>query len=133
MIQKLMLYGIPASLLISGGIFPIGVVIYWVTTNLFSLGQQFWVLRKYPPPPSAKTAAAKAAGGRTSLTKGGRDGGRDGGKGGKVTDAKGGKGGRVDGKADGAGSAPDGRSLAPRPGAKPVRNKKGGPARRTSG
>jgi YidC/Oxa1 family membrane protein insertase len=50
MIQKLMLYGVPASLLISGAIFPIGVVIYWVTTNLFSMGQQFYVLKKMPPP-----------------------------------------------------------------------------------
>jgi YidC/Oxa1 family membrane protein insertase len=50
MIQKLMLYGVPASLLISGAIFPIGVVIYWVTTNLFSMGQQAYVLKKMPPP-----------------------------------------------------------------------------------
>jgi YidC/Oxa1 family membrane protein insertase len=50
MVQKLMLYGIPASLLISGALFPIGVVIYWVTTNLFSMGQQFWVLKHMPPP-----------------------------------------------------------------------------------
>ena len=34
MIQKLMLYGIPFSLLLSGWYFPIGVVIYWVTQNL---------------------------------------------------------------------------------------------------
>src|SRR5918998_1230739 len=62
MIQRLMLYGIPFSLLISGGLFPIGVVIYWVTTNLFSLGQQFWVLRKYPPPPmSAKSTSGSAS------------------------------------------------------------------------
>jgi YidC/Oxa1 family membrane protein insertase len=53
MIQKLMLYGIPFSLLLSGWYFPIGVVIYWVTQNLFSLGQQFWVLHKYPPPVTA--------------------------------------------------------------------------------
>ncbi|MGC4808341.1 membrane protein insertase YidC [Micromonospora sp. DT233] len=52
MVQRLMLYGIPLSLLISGAIFPIGVVIYWVVNNLFTLGQQQWVLRKYPPPPS---------------------------------------------------------------------------------
>ncbi|WP_341721286.1 membrane protein insertase YidC [Micromonospora sp. FIMYZ51] len=50
MVQRLMLYGIPLSLLVSGLIFPIGVIIYWVITNLFSLGQQTWVLRKYPPP-----------------------------------------------------------------------------------
>ncbi|HEV2088290.1 MAG TPA: membrane protein insertase YidC [Cryptosporangiaceae bacterium] len=65
MIQKFMLYGIPASLLISGALFPIGVVIYWVTTNLFSMGQQFWVLRKMPPPgavtkPATDPAVAKA-------------------------------------------------------------------------
>ena len=54
LVQKFMLYGIPASLLISGAIFPIGVVIYWVTTNLFSMGQQFWVLRKMPPPGAAQ-------------------------------------------------------------------------------
>lgn len=49
MIQKIMLYGFPLSLLISGAIFPIGVIIYWVVQNLFSLAQQQWVLRKYPP------------------------------------------------------------------------------------
>ncbi|MEK8108843.1 membrane protein insertase YidC [Micromonospora sp. M12] len=58
MIQRLMLYGIPASLLISGAIFPIGVIIYWVTNNLFTLGQQQWVLRKFPPPVTAKKAVA---------------------------------------------------------------------------
>ncbi|QOC91436.1 hypothetical protein D0Q02_12340 [Micromonospora craniellae] len=55
-----MLYGIPFSLLVSGLIFPIGVIIYWVTTNLFSLAQQTWVLRKYPPPVTG-SAAPKAA------------------------------------------------------------------------
>jgi YidC/Oxa1 family membrane protein insertase len=54
MVQKLMLYGIPASLLVSGAIFPIGVVIYWVTQNFFSMGQQFWVLNKMPPPGAPK-------------------------------------------------------------------------------
>jgi YidC/Oxa1 family membrane protein insertase len=73
MIQRLMLYGIPFSLLISGVAFPIGVVIYWTTTNLFTLGQQFWVLRKYPPPKNvgktATSGAAKsAAGSRTAKT-----------------------------------------------------------------
>jgi YidC/Oxa1 family membrane protein insertase len=60
MIQKFMLYGIPASLLVSGALFPIGVVIYWVTTNLFSMGQQFWVLKKLPPPNLDPKAALKA-------------------------------------------------------------------------
>jgi len=67
MIQRLMLYGIPLSLLLSGWAFPIGVIIYWVTQNLISLAQQQWVLRKYPPivttpePKSARERAALAA------------------------------------------------------------------------
>ncbi|MGC4894287.1 membrane protein insertase YidC [Micromonospora sp. DT31] len=61
MVQRLMLYGIPLSLLISGAIFPIGVIIYWVTNNLFTLGQQQWVLRKFPPPPTAKTGTGTGA------------------------------------------------------------------------
>jgi YidC/Oxa1 family membrane protein insertase len=65
MIQKLMLYGIPFSLLLSGWYFPIGVIIYWVTQNVFSLGQQFWVLHKYPPPspkPTSRRSRARRAG-----------------------------------------------------------------------
>ncbi|HKE65302.1 MAG TPA: membrane protein insertase YidC [Micromonosporaceae bacterium] len=56
MIQKLMLYGVPAGLLFSGTFFPIGVVIYWVTTNVFTLGQQQYVLRKFPPPVNVDTS-----------------------------------------------------------------------------
>jgi YidC/Oxa1 family membrane protein insertase len=55
MIQRLMLYGVPIGLLFSGTVFPIGVVIYWVTTNVFTLGQQLYVLRKFPPPVNANT------------------------------------------------------------------------------
>ncbi|GAA2270964.1 hypothetical protein GCM10009853_025840 [Glycomyces scopariae] len=50
MIQKVMLYGIPVIMIFSAGAFPIGVVIYWTINNLFSLGQQQYVLHKYPPP-----------------------------------------------------------------------------------
>jgi YidC/Oxa1 family membrane protein insertase len=61
MVQKLMLYGIPLTLLLSGWYFPIGVIIYWVTQNLFSLGQQHWVLHKYPPPVTAGSIPMKSA------------------------------------------------------------------------
>jgi YidC/Oxa1 family membrane protein insertase len=63
MIQKLMLYGIPISLLLSGWYFPIGVIIYWVTQNLFSYGQQYWVLHKYPPPAMAGATPVKSGAG----------------------------------------------------------------------
>ncbi|MPR00136.1 membrane protein insertase YidC [Modestobacter sp. I12A-02628] len=64
-IQKLLLYGMPASLFVSGFLFPIGVLLYWFTNNLWTLGQQFYILKKLPPPGSpaalAKAAAEKPA------------------------------------------------------------------------
>jgi YidC/Oxa1 family membrane protein insertase len=64
-VQRLMLYGMPLSLLVSGFFFPIGVLLYWTTNNLWTLGQQFFILRKMPPPGSdaakAKAAADKPA------------------------------------------------------------------------
>jgi YidC/Oxa1 family membrane protein insertase len=72
MIQKFMLYGIPFFTLTSGWYFPIGVIIYWVTNNFITLGQQYWVLHKYPPPKvagstttssPAKAGEAKPSGG----------------------------------------------------------------------
>jgi YidC/Oxa1 family membrane protein insertase len=63
MMQRLMLYVLPVSLLFSGVFFPLGAVVYYVVSNLFSLGQQFYVLRKFPPPvmPGAKPVLAKSA------------------------------------------------------------------------
>ena len=44
-----------------GGInFPIGVLIYWFTTNLWSMGQQFWVIRNNPQPGTPAFAAKEA-------------------------------------------------------------------------
>lgn len=50
LIQAPVFLGLPLSLLASGAIFPIGVLLSWVTQNLFVLGQQAWLLRRYPPP-----------------------------------------------------------------------------------
>jgi len=87
-VQRLMLYGMPLSLFVSGFFFPIGVLLYWFTNNLWTLGQQFFILRKMPPPGSP-AALAKAAEGKPVV---------------------------------------DPRTLAPKPGAKPVRPKPGRPA-----
>jgi YidC/Oxa1 family membrane protein insertase len=61
MVQKLMLYGMPLGLLVSGSLFPIGVLLYWFTNNLWTLGQQFYILKKLPPPPGSPAALAAAA------------------------------------------------------------------------
>lgn len=62
MIQKLMLYGIPASLTVSGFFFPIGVLFYWFTNNLWSMGQQFYILKRMPHPNAkAETVSSETA------------------------------------------------------------------------
>jgi YidC/Oxa1 family membrane protein insertase len=88
MVQKILLYVMPAGLFVSGFLFPIGVLLYWFTNNLWTLGQQFFILRKMPPPGS-DAALAKAAAEKPVI---------------------------------------DPKTLAPKPGAKPVRPKGGRPA-----
>ncbi|MCW2510726.1 MAG: oxaA [Modestobacter sp.] len=61
MVQKLLLYGMPISLFVSGFFFPIGVLLYWFTNNLWTLGQQFYILKKLPPPGSPDALAKAAA------------------------------------------------------------------------
>lgn len=127
MIQRLMLYGIPASLLISGALFPIGVVIYWVTNNLFTLGQQQWVLRKFPPPPMiGKPGTARTTGG-SAAAKGNAS--KNGAKGGPVQPGtrSGGLFGRNKTTPAPEPQSPvvDAKARAPKPGAKPVNPKKG--------
>jgi YidC/Oxa1 family membrane protein insertase len=88
MVQRLLLYGMPLSLFVTGFFFPIGVLIYWVVNNSWTFGQQFFILRKMPPPGS-DAHKAKAAADKPVV---------------------------------------DPRTLAPKPGAKPVRPKGGRPA-----
>jgi YidC/Oxa1 family membrane protein insertase len=88
MVQKVLLYGMPISLFVTGFFFPIGVLLYWLVNNTWTLGQQFFILRKLPPPGSP-AAKAKAAAEKPAV---------------------------------------DPRTLAPKPGAKPVRPRGGRPA-----
>lgn len=50
--QKVLLYVLPLVFAVGGVNFPIGVLIYWFTTNLWTMGQQFWVIRRNPAPGS---------------------------------------------------------------------------------
>ena len=50
--QKIMLYVLPFAFVFSGVFFPLGVVIYWFTSNLWTMGQQFLVIRNMPTPGS---------------------------------------------------------------------------------
>ena len=64
--QKIMLYLFPIIFAVSGVNFPVGVLIYWSTTNIWTWGQQFYVIKRNPTPGSPayeelqKKRAAKA-------------------------------------------------------------------------
>ncbi len=48
--QKILLYVFPIMFGVFGINFPIGVLIYWFSTNVWSMGQQFYVIRNNPQP-----------------------------------------------------------------------------------
>jgi YidC/Oxa1 family membrane protein insertase len=46
--QKVLLYVFPFIFAVSGINFPVGVLLYWFTTNVWTMGQQFYVIRNSP-------------------------------------------------------------------------------------
>jgi YidC/Oxa1 family membrane protein insertase len=48
--QKMMLYLFPVMYAIGGVNIPIGVLIYWLTTNLWTMGQQYILIHNNPAP-----------------------------------------------------------------------------------
>lgn len=50
--QKILLYVFPVIFLISGISFPLAVMFYWLTSNFWTMGQQFIVIRNMPTPGS---------------------------------------------------------------------------------
>lgn len=50
--QRIMLFVIPLGMVFSGVFFPLGVVMYWFTSNIWTMVQQFLVIRNMPTPGS---------------------------------------------------------------------------------
>ncbi len=73
--QKMMQYIVPVFAL-SGLYWQYGLVLYWVTTNLWTLGQQYVLFKRFPPPPTATAGAGGAP-----ATTGGKSAARPPGKG----------------------------------------------------
>ncbi len=83
--QKMMQYIVPVFAL-SGLYWQYGLVMYWVTTNLWTLGQQYVLFKRFPPPvpvgaaagagqpakPGGKQAAGQPAKPGSSVTASGR-------------------------------------------------------------
>jgi YidC/Oxa1 family membrane protein insertase len=55
--QKMLLYVLPVVFAVGGVAFPIGVLLYWTTSNLWTMGQQFYVIRNNPAPGTPAFAA----------------------------------------------------------------------------
>jgi len=68
--QKILLYVLPLIFAFSGVNFPIGVLIYWTTTNLWSMGQQFYTIRRMPAPGSQAEIAMKERKAKKAAAKG---------------------------------------------------------------
>lgn len=50
--QQILLYLLPLVFLFSGFAFPLGVMMYWLVSNFWTMGQQFLVIRNMPTPGS---------------------------------------------------------------------------------
>jgi YidC/Oxa1 family membrane protein insertase len=68
--QKMMLYLFPFIFAVSGVNFPVGVLVYWTTTNLWSMGQQFYTIRRMPAPGSEAERLLKERRARKNAAKG---------------------------------------------------------------
>ncbi len=58
--QRILLYILPLVFAFSGFAFPIGVMFYWLTSNIWTMIQQFIVIRNMPTPGSEAALAREA-------------------------------------------------------------------------
>jgi len=58
--QRILLYMLPLVFLFSGVYFPLGVMTYWLVSNLWTMAQQFIVIRNMPTPGSQADKAREA-------------------------------------------------------------------------
>ncbi|MGE7435037.1 membrane protein insertase YidC [Kitasatospora sp. NPDC001175] len=58
--QKMLMYVFPIMFAVMGINFPVGVLVYWLTTNIWSMGQQLIVIRNNPTPGSKAYAERQA-------------------------------------------------------------------------
>lgn len=55
--QKMLMYVFPIIFAVFGINFPVGVLVYWLTTNLWTMGQQMYVIHNNPTPGSKAQAS----------------------------------------------------------------------------
>ena len=47
--QKMLMYIFPVIFAVIGINFPVGVLVYWLTTNVWTMGQQMYVINRTRP------------------------------------------------------------------------------------
>ncbi|MFG3656505.1 membrane protein insertase YidC [Streptomyces sp. NPDC047706] len=55
--QKMLMYVFPVIFAVFGINFPVGVLVYWLTTNVWTMGQQMYVIHNNPTPGSKAQAS----------------------------------------------------------------------------
>jgi YidC/Oxa1 family membrane protein insertase len=68
--QQILLYILPLVFLFSGFAFPLGVMMYWLVSNFWTMGQQFVVIRNMPTPGSEAFHAWEARQEKKNIRKG---------------------------------------------------------------
>jgi YidC/Oxa1 family membrane protein insertase len=68
--QQILLYVLPLVFLFSGFAFPLGVMMYWLVSNFWTMGQQFVVIRNMPTPGSEAFQAWQERQTKKNLRKG---------------------------------------------------------------
>jgi len=68
--QQILLYVLPLVFLFSGFAFPLGVMMYWLVSNFWTMGQQFVVIRNMPTPGSEAYQAWEARQEKKNIRKG---------------------------------------------------------------
>ncbi|CAN5920111.1 hypothetical protein BH23ACT10_BH23ACT10_05130 [soil metagenome] len=130
--QKLMMYIMPVFLVFLGFNLPVGILVYWVTTNLWQMVQQWYMLREVggapanggrPDPPGGSGSSGAPKNPPSGPGKKNRSGGASGTKGSNRPS------GRSDGKRPGKNSAKGSGNGAGRPKGKNTSGAKGGDAR----
>jgi YidC/Oxa1 family membrane protein insertase len=84
--QRLMMMFLPVFFVFFIIGFPAGVLVYWITTNTWTIAQQYVVRKRIGPPPTTPEGPARGGGGGSSS---GADGGGGGGRNGPQVDGNG--------------------------------------------
>jgi YidC/Oxa1 family membrane protein insertase len=136
-VQKLMLVGIPISVLFSGFFFPLGVLLYWFTSNVWTMGQQLYINKFHPHVPKEPAPVGEL--GKTLAPKPGQKPVRndrrivspppDSADGATPATGPSAGGSGPDGSAGGSTSSGSARSSTPRPGQRPNRQGAGSSSR----